>query len=87
MGVCISLTMLAACRYLTQVSLLLIGQQDQVDFFRYWPFLPHWLAKCANFMPTPGKKTNTALTTLSASAIQAASQSTFINEQIYSTCD
>jgi hypothetical protein len=32
-----------------------------------------------------GKTTNTAPTTFSA--IQAASQSTFINEQIYSTCD
>jgi hypothetical protein len=26
--------------YLTQVSLLLIGQQDWEDFFRYRPFLP-----------------------------------------------
>jgi hypothetical protein len=45
----------------------------------------HWLEDCANFMPTPEETTNTAPTILSA--IQAASQSTFINEQLYSSCD
>jgi hypothetical protein len=34
-------------------------------------------------MPTPEENTNTAPTTLIA--IQAASQSTFINDQLYST--
>jgi hypothetical protein len=37
------------------------------------------------FTPTPEENTNTAPTTLSA--IQAASQATFINELLYSTCD
>jgi hypothetical protein len=54
--------------YLTQVSLLLIGQQHLVDFFRYRALLP--------------MTTNTAPTTLSV--IQAASQSTFIQDQLYS---
>jgi hypothetical protein len=44
--------------YLTQVSLLLIGQQDLEDFFRYRPFLPIWLVDCANFTPTPGENIN-----------------------------
>jgi hypothetical protein len=39
----------------------------------------HWLEDCANFTPMPEETTNTAPTTISA--IQAASQSTFINEQ------
>jgi hypothetical protein len=39
--------------YLIQVSLLLIGQQILVDFFRYRPFASHWLEDCANFTPTP----------------------------------
>jgi hypothetical protein len=45
--------------YLTQVSLLLIGQQDLEDFFRYRSALSsHWLVHCANFTPTPGENIN-----------------------------
>jgi hypothetical protein len=54
--------------------LLLIGQQDSV-------LSSHWPADCANFTPTPVENKNTAPTTVGA--IQAASQSTFINELIY----
>jgi hypothetical protein len=36
--------------FLVQVSLLLIGQQGLIDFFRYRPLLP---IGCANFTPTP----------------------------------
>ncbi len=54
--------------YLFQVSLLLIGQQGLEQFFKY----------CANFMPTPRRKTtNAAPTTLGA--IQAACQFTLHN--------
>jgi hypothetical protein len=45
----------------------------------------HWLADCANFTPSQRKTKNTAPATVSA--IKAASQTTFINEQLYSTCD
>jgi hypothetical protein len=66
--------------YLVKVSLLLIGQQDLVDFFRYRPFLPIGLRIVQILCQRRGKTTNTAPTTLSA--IQAASQSTFVSEQI-----
>jgi hypothetical protein len=45
----------------------------------------YWLEACAIFTPTLEKTINTAPTSLSA--LQAASQSTFINEQVYSTYD
>jgi hypothetical protein len=71
---------------LIQFSLLLIGQQGLGHFIRYWPLLLTGWRTCANFKPTPEKKkTNTAPTT--HSEVQASSQSTFINEQLYSTCD
>ncbi len=45
----------------------------------------YWLEDCANFTPTLEENTNAAPTTLGA--MQAESQSIFINEQLYSTCD
>jgi hypothetical protein len=71
--------------YLAQVSLLLIGQQNLVDFIRYRPLLPIGWQILQILRQRRGKTTNTAQSTLSA--IQAASQSTFIKEQLYSTCD
>jgi hypothetical protein len=40
---------------------------------------------CKFYANARGKATNTAQTTLDA--IQASSQSTFINDQLYNTCD
>ncbi len=71
--------------YLTQVSLLLIGQQGLVDFFRYRPLLPIGWRIVQILCQRRRKTTNTAPTTLSA--MQAGCQSTFISEQLYSTCD
>jgi hypothetical protein len=67
--------------YLVQVSLLLIGQQGFERFFKYRPF------PCLSLemLHRRRKMTNTVLTTFNA--LQAASQSTFINTQLYSTCD
>jgi hypothetical protein len=65
--------------YIVQVSLLLIGQQSLGHFFKLRPLLPSGrdLGDCfICFMPM----TNKAPTTLSA--IQAASQSTFIKYTI-----
>jgi hypothetical protein len=45
----------------------------------------HWLEDCTNFTPTPGE--NDQYSANYSSAIQAASQSTFINAQLYSICD
>jgi hypothetical protein len=67
--------------YLKQVSLYLIGQQQLVDFFRNQPLLPISWRIVQILRQRRGTTTNTAPTTLGA--IQAASQSTFINEQIY----
>jgi hypothetical protein len=66
--------------YLTQVSLRLIGQQDLVDFFRYRPFLPIGWRIVQILRQRRGKTTNAGPNILST--IQAASQSTFIKEQI-----
>jgi hypothetical protein len=71
--------------HLTQVSLLLIGQQDLVGFFRYRPFLPIGWRIVQILRQRREKTTNTAPTNLCA--IQAARQSIFIIEQIKSTCD
>jgi hypothetical protein len=60
--------------YLVQVSLLLIGQQGLVDFFRYWPVLPIGWRIEQIIRQRLRKTTSTAPTTLTA--IQAASQST-----------
>jgi hypothetical protein len=59
--------------YFVQVSLLLIGQQGLVDFFRYRPLLPIGWRIMLILRQRRRKTTNTAPTTLSA--IQAASQS------------
>jgi hypothetical protein len=56
--------------YLTQVSLLLIAQQDLEDFFRYRPFLPIGWCIVQILRQHRGKTSTTAPTTLSA--IQAA---------------
>jgi hypothetical protein len=64
--------------YLVQVSLLLIGQQSLVDFF----LLAEGL--CKFYANTGGKR---PIQRQPFSAIQASSQSTVINEQLYSTCD
>jgi hypothetical protein len=62
--------------YLVQVSLLLIGEQGLVDFFRYRPLLPIGWRIVQILHQRRRKITNTAPTTLIA--IQAASQSTFL---------
>jgi len=65
--------------YLTQVSLLFIGQQCLEDFFRYRPMLPIG-SRIVQIVRQPRRKTKNT-------AILAASQSTFINELLFSTCD
>jgi hypothetical protein len=71
--------------YLVQVSLLLIGQQGLEDFFRYRPMLPIGWRIVQIVRKSLRKTTNPAPTTLSA--LQAASQSTFVNTVLCSTCD
>jgi hypothetical protein len=71
--------------YLVKVSLLLIGQRGLGHFFRYRPLLPIGWRIVQILRQCRRKTSNTARTALSA--IQAASQSTFISEQLCSTCD
>ncbi len=71
--------------YLVQVFLLLIGQQGLGDFLRYRPRLPIGWGVVQILRQRRRKTTNTAPSTLSA--VQAASQSTSINELLYSNCD
>ncbi len=71
--------------YLIQVSLLLTGQQGLVDFFRYRPLHPIGWRIVQILHQRRRKTSNTAPT--NPSAIQASSQSTFINEKLYSTWD
>ncbi len=71
--------------YLVQVSLLLIGQQDLV--LSISAFDSHWLEDCANFTPKPEENNQDNANHSYCSSIQAASQSTFIDTQLYSTCD
>jgi hypothetical protein len=71
--------------YLVQVSLLLIGQRSSGHFFRYRPLLLIGWRIVQILRHHRRKTTNTAPTALSP--IQAASQSTFINAQLYSTWD
>ncbi len=71
--------------YLVRISLLLIGQQGLGDFFRYRPLFPIGWRIVQILRQRRRKTTNTAPTTLNAG--QAASQSTFISEQLNSTCD
>jgi hypothetical protein len=64
----------------------IIGQQGLGDFFRYQPLFPIGWRIVQILRQRRRKTTITVPTTLSA--IQAlASQSTFINEQLYSTWD
>ncbi len=69
--------------FLVQVSLLLIGQQGLGHFFRwYQPLLPiDW--RIVQILRQQRRKTNNKAPT-ALSALQAVSQSTFINEQLYS---
>jgi hypothetical protein len=73
--------------YLVQVSLLLVGQQGLGQFFWYRPFLPIcWrIVQILIFCQCQRKTTNAVPTTLSA--MQAASQSSLINGQSYTTCE
>ncbi len=57
------------------------------QLFSYRSFLPTGWRIVQILRQRRGKTTNTAPTTLSFSAIQAVRQSTFITEQLYSTCD
>jgi hypothetical protein len=70
--------------YLVQVSLLLIGQRGLGHFFRYRPLLLIGWRIVQILRQRRRKTTNTMPTTLSAT--QAASQSTFINAKLDSTC-
>jgi hypothetical protein len=69
--------LMRVCVGLTQVSLLLIGQQGFVGFFRYRPLLPIGWRIEHILRQRRRKTTNTATTVLSS--IQTASQYTFIN--------
>jgi hypothetical protein len=70
--------------YLVQVSLLLIGQQGMAHLFRYRPLLPFGWKIEQILMPTPEENNQYSAT---LSAVQAASQFTFINTQLYATYD
>ncbi len=70
---------------LNQVSLLLIGQQGLDNCFRYRPLLLIGWRIVQILHQLRRKMTNTAPTTLIA--IQESGQSTFINEQLSSTCN
>jgi hypothetical protein len=63
MQVFVGLIMLAAC---SQVSMLLIGQQGLIDFFRYRTLLPIGWRTVQILCQRRRKTTNTAPTTLSA---------------------
>jgi hypothetical protein len=63
-----------------RVSLLLIGQQDLGHFFGYRPLLPIGRRIVQILCQRWRKTANTAPTTLSA--IQASSQSSFVNERL-----
>jgi hypothetical protein len=71
--------------FLVQVSLLLIGQEGLGHFFRHRSLLPIDWRIVQIFRQRWMKMTNAA--PINLSAIQAASQSTFVSEQLYSTCD
>jgi hypothetical protein len=69
--------------YLVQVSLLLIGQQGLGHFLQVSARASHWLEEFENCTLTPEENEKYSAN----HQIQAASQSTFINGQLYSTCD
>ncbi len=68
--------------YLVQVILLLIGPQCLGDIFMYRPLLliGWWILR-------QRRRKTINLGPKILSAMQAASQPNFINEQLYSTCD
>jgi hypothetical protein len=68
--------------YLVQISLILIGQQGLGHVFTYRPLLPIGWRIVQILRQLRRKTTNTAPATFSA--IQASSQSTFIDAQLYS---
>ncbi len=70
---------------LLQVSLLLFGQQGLGHFCKYQPLLPIGFRIVQILRQRRRKTTSTAPTALSV--IQAVTQSIFINEHLYSTCD
>jgi hypothetical protein len=83
MRICVGFNIVSGV-FLIQVSLLLIGQQSLVDFFRYHqPLFPIGWRMVQILRQRQRNTTNTTPATLSA--IQASSQSTFSNEQIYNT--
>jgi hypothetical protein len=69
------------CVYFVPVSLLLIDQHGLVNFFVYRPLLAIGCRIVQILRQRRRKTTNTAPTTLTG--IQAASQSTFVNTQLY----
>ncbi len=71
--------------YLVQNSFTLLGQQGLKHFFRYRTLPPIGWRIVQIVRQRRRKMRNKAPTTLSAT--QAASQSTFINAHLYSTCD
>jgi hypothetical protein len=74
-----------SCLYLVQVSLLHIGRKGLIDFFRYRPLLPIGWRIVQLLRQRRRITTNTA--PIALGAIQASSQSTFINAQLYLTCE
>ncbi len=71
--------------YLVKVSLLLIGSDGFGTFLQVSALASHGWRIVQILRQCRRKRNNTAPTTLSA--IQASSQSIFINAQFYSTCD
>jgi hypothetical protein len=73
--------------YLVQVSLFLIDQQGFGHFFRYRLLLPIVWRIVQILRQRRGKNDQYSATPTTLSVIQASSQSTFINVQLYSTCE
>jgi hypothetical protein len=68
----------------THFFLVLIGQQGLEHFFGYWPRLHIGWKILQTIRQWQGKPTNKTLLTLSK--IPSAGQSSFIMDQLYSTC-
>jgi hypothetical protein len=66
--------------YLVQVTCSYWSVEFLGHFLQVSALASHWLEDCANFTPTPEVNDKTVPFTLSA--IQAVSQSTFINEPL-----
>jgi hypothetical protein len=68
--------------------MLLIGQRGHAGFGRFLQvsaLASHWLEDCANFTPT--LEENVLYSVNHSECNTSISQSSFINEQLYSTCD